>query len=149
MKPVAWLIPFLAVSASGCRGPQPPPFKPVADVKQLMLMVVDPAGDAIWDATGTISTAAGVFDRAPKTQADWDAVRNGAMVVAESGNLLMMVPRAKDNDAWMKASQALVEIGITALAAADAKDVKRVFDVGADMHDVCENCHERYMENYR
>ena len=142
-----WLL-AMALPGLGCHGPQPPPFQPVADVKELMQIVIDPAADAIWESTGTFSTRAGVFDKVPRTQAEWDAVRTGALTVAESGNLLMMSPRAKDTDQWMGMAKALVEIGTKARMAADAKDAARIFDIGAEMDEVCENCHGKYIPDY-
>ena len=111
-------------------------------------MVVDPSADAIWESTGTFSTPAGVFDKVPRTQAEWETVRNGAMIVAESGNLLMMSPRAKDADQWMGMAKALIEIGTRARKAADTRDSARIFDIGAEMDDVCENCHRKYIPDY-
>lgn len=131
----------------GCgSAPQATPFKPVADVKQLMEGVVDPAADVVWDAAGTIITAEKVEEIAPKSDEEWAAVRNGAMVLAESGNLLMMSPRAKDSGRWMKLAQALVDAGAAALSAAKAKDVARVFTAGGDIYDACSNCHQRYVD---
>ena len=41
----------------GCGGPPapaPPPFKPVADVRTLMVDIIDPSSDVIWDSVGAI-----------------------------------------------------------------------------------------------
>lgn len=138
----------------GCGGQQPSPFKPVADVKQLMNDVIDPAADAIWEASGTITTAAGSYERGPKTEEEWTAVRNNAMVLAESGNLLMMVPRiivgaSQDGGEWMTLSRALVEKGEASLRAVEAKDAKQIFDVGGEVYQTCLNCHKQYMPAIR
>ena len=39
---------------------------------------------------------AGTEERQPHTDQEWAAVRDSAVVLAESGNLMMMVPRAYD-----------------------------------------------------
>jgi hypothetical protein len=124
----------------------PPPFKPVADVKQLMQGTIDPNADAIWDAVGWIDTAAGTEERRPRTQAQWDAVRNSAITLTEAGNLLMMTPRAKDSGEWMKRSQELVDTGVAAWQAADAKNADRLFTVGGDVYEACSHCHQQYMD---
>jgi hypothetical protein len=129
-----------------CGGPKAPPFKPVADVKQLMQAAVDPSADAIWEASGEIISAAETVERKPKNDEEWTAVRNAAITLAESGNLLMMVPRAKDGDVWMQRSQELIDTGTAAWRAADAKDVKRLFDAGADVYGACNHCHQDYMD---
>jgi hypothetical protein len=134
------------VWCGACGGPQPPPFKPVADIKQLMQGAIDPNADVIWEATGTIVSKTGVENRHPKNQAEWDAVRNSAIVLAEAGNLLMMSPRAKDGDLWMKRSQEMIDTGVAAWRAAEAKNVDRLFTIGGDLYEACSHCHQDYME---
>ena len=48
-----------ALGATAC-GQQPPPYKPVADVKGLMQGIVDPASDVVWESVATIFTKDGV-----------------------------------------------------------------------------------------
>ena len=47
-----------ALGATAC-GQQPPPYKPVADVKGLMQGIVDPASDIVWESVATIFTKDG------------------------------------------------------------------------------------------
>ena len=136
------------IGAAACGGPPPPPFKPVADVKQLMQAVVDPSADVVWEAVATIFTKDHVEERRPRTKEEWDNVRNHAMMLAESGNLLMMPPRAKDGGEWMKKAQELVDTATVALRAAEAKDVDRLLNVGGEIDEACENCHKKYWPNY-
>jgi hypothetical protein len=148
-QPIAWLIgvaTFAAVTA--CGGPQPPPYKPIADVKQLMQGVVDPCADVVWESVATIYTRAGVEERRPRTEQEWANVRNHAMMLMESGNLLMMPPRAKDGDQWMKMAQELVDTAERALRAAEAKNVDGLYDVGGPIDEACEHCHKKYWPNY-
>lgn len=133
------------VFAGACNtAPPPPPYKPVADMKQLMASVIEPSADEYWDAVGTVIDAEGVHEIAPQTQEDWDAARNHAYVFTEAGNLLMMPTRARDNGDWMKLSQALIDTGFKAVRAAEARDTKAVFDAGAEVYDACTNCHAKY-----
>ncbi len=139
--------PVLAiVVCAACGGAKPPPFKPVADVKQLMQGAVDPSADVIWEATGTIVSKAGVENRHPRNQEEWDAVRNSAIILAEAGNLLMMAPRAKDGDLWMKRAQEMIDTGVAAWKAAEAKNVDQLFTVGGDIYEACSRCHQDYMD---
>ena len=64
-------------------GPQPPPFRPVADVKQLMQGAIDPSADVLWEATGEIITLEGTTRRRPKNDEEWAQVRNAAIVLTE------------------------------------------------------------------
>lgn len=135
----------LAFSTSGCAGaPEPPPYQPVADVKTLMATVMEPAAVVYWDAVGVIVDENGEQHIEPHTVEEWDAVRNAAYVVAESGNLLMMPTRAADGGEWMAASRLMIEAAQKAIRAAEARDKDAVFDVGAEMYDSCTNCHAKY-----
>ena len=42
-----------------------PPYKPMVNVKDLMIAIVDPAADVLWDAVGTIITIEGVDEWYP------------------------------------------------------------------------------------
>ena len=72
------------------------------------------------------------------------AVRNSALTLAESGNLLMMAPRAVDGGNWMKAAQALVDTGMLAVRAAEARNAEQLFDAGGTIYAACKNCHQKY-----
>lgn len=132
------------LGTSACSAPTPPPYRPVADVKTLMATVMEPAAEVYWDAVGIIVDEKGEQQLEPKSAEEWDAVRNAAFVVAESGNLLMMPSRAKDGGEWMAAAQLMVEAGQKAIRAAEARDKDAVFAVGADVYDACTNCHAKY-----
>jgi hypothetical protein len=151
MQHTTWIVLLAAVLGYGCnRTPPPPaapplPFRPVADVKQLMASVIEPAADAYWDAVGSVVDKNGVVEIAPQTDEQWKAVRDSAYVFTEGGNLLMMSGRAKDSGDWIRLSQALVEVGQRAIKAAESKDTKAVFDVGAEVYDACVACHSKYI----
>lgn len=138
MRCVLW--PTLALTISGC-APEPVPFEAVADVEQLMLTVLEPAADVYWDSVGTIMTIEGTEEIAPESSAEWEAVRNAAMTIAESGNLLLVPGRAKAGDQWTELALALIASGRVALAAAESRDPEAVFSAGSDVYLVCAGCH--------
>ena len=138
---VLWLT--LAVMISSC-APEPLPFEEVADVNQLMLTVIDPAADVYWDSVGTIMDMDGTREIAPNTAEEWEAVRNAAMIMAESGNLLLMPGRAQDGEQWAELAQALITSGRQALIAAEARDPAAVFDAGGELYLVCSECHAAF-----
>jgi hypothetical protein len=119
-------------------------FIPVGDVRELMAHIVDPAADVYWAAVGTIVDADGVHEMYPRTDEEWEAVSNAAFMIAESGNLMMMEGRVRDQGAWITMSQQLVEVSQRALEAADARNLDAVFDMGAEVYYVCTNCHAVY-----
>src|SRR2546428_9996782 len=146
MRHVRPILLLAACVVSACGGPQPPPFKPVADSKLLMQAVVDPNADIIWEAVKTIDSAAGTEEIRPRNNEEWAAVRNAAVALAESGNLLMLVPRAKDGGEWMKRAQEMIDTGEKAIRAAEAKNADQLFTVGGDIYDSCSNCHRQYID---
>ena len=137
-------LAIAALCAISCGGPAPPPMRQVADVKQLMQFVVEPAADLYWDGVGTIVDQSGVTEFKPETQGEWDALVNSAYVLAESGNLLMMGGRPKDGGEWMQMSRAMVDVGEKAIRAAASHNPQAVFDVGAEVYETCTACHAKY-----
>ena len=142
-----WPVVVSLILFAGCGGGTgAPPFKPVVDTKLLMQAVVDPNADIVWEAVKSIDTRQGSQEIRPKTDEEWAAVRNAAVTIAEAGNLLMMVPRAKNGDEWMKRAKEMIDTGEAAIRAAEAKSADRVFTVGGDIYDACSHCHAEYME---
>ena len=60
----------------------------------------------------------GEHERYPQTDEEWESVWAAGLTIAESGNLLMMPPRALDDGAWMQFARSLIEAGVEAAAAA-------------------------------
>jgi hypothetical protein len=137
-------LPATAILVLAAACTRQPAFKPVASVKQLMVSTIDPAADVLFEAVGTIITASGVEEIAPKNDEEWAIVRDNALIVAEAGNLLMMKGRAQDQGDWIKMSQALVDVGVVALKAAEAKNPAALFEAGGEVYAVCTDCHSRY-----
>lgn len=136
---------LVAMSLVGCGGAPAPPFKLVSDTKTLMNSVIEKQANVVWESVGTIATLEGVEERRPQTEADWQNIKDAAVTITESANLLMMSPHAKDNEEWMAASAGLIEQGQRMVAAIDRKSTQDVFDVGADMYEACVRCHRQYM----
>jgi hypothetical protein len=113
--------------------------RPVATIRQLHDAMISPASDVIFD----------VGREAPKDDQAWALVRNSAVVLAESGNLLMLEGRARDKGEWMKLSRALGDAGAAALKAADARSTDALLAAGDEIVPVCEGCHKPYRDNGR
>lgn len=127
--------------ANGAQGE--PPYHAATDVHQMMVWIIDPAADVIWDSAGTIITADGNEELAPTTDKGWIKVQRAAAILTEAGNLLMMPGRASGDD-WVAWSRQLVDTGKGAMQAAQARDADALFDAGGRIYQVCRGCHEQY-----
>ena len=110
-------------------------FPLAATMKQLMVDLIHPASNDI---------LLFVYRGGPKDEKEWAAVRRGAVTLAESGNLLMMRGRARDQGAWLKDAKMLVDAGTAAYKAAQAKDTKALAAVAVPLDASCTACHKQY-----
>ena len=65
-------------------------------------------------------------------------------MLAESGNLLMMEGRAKNQGQWMKDARLLVEAGAAAVTATRAKDLQAVLALNNQIVTACITCHMQF-----
>ena len=136
----------LCVAGAACaRQPDPPPFKPMADVLQLMEGPVAHAAEDYWGSVSTIVDKDGIHENFPKNDEEWEHVWAAGITIAESGNLLMMSPRAKDEGDWMKFSSQLVDAGMAGAKAAEEKNPDKVLEEGEKIYNVCTACHMQYI----
>jgi len=179
MRTWSWvLVVCSSVIVVSCQAKQPepaapaaaqPPYTTSATVKDLMLHIIDPAGDMVWDSVSTIIDKGGIRETVPKTDEDWMKVRNGVITLIEGSNLLMIPGRAmarpgeksvapgvelepaemeelvkKDIPGWQQRARDLHDISVQVLKVVDAKDAQKLFDMGEDIDKACENCHRAY-----
>lgn len=145
--------------------------KPVVSVKELMRDMIDPIADNIFDAVSTQVTSKGSVDIVPKTDADWEKIRIGAVTIAE-GAYLLKVPRpfappGDENDSqgphpvelspaqitakverdpveWNARIEALRNVGLEVMDIVRRKDVNELWDAGENLDRACEQCHRSY-----
>ena len=150
-----------------------PGFVPIGSILEVMQEIVDPIADAIFESVSVSITAAGSKETQPRTDAEWMAVRNNALILAEAGNLLKM-PRPvgpskpikgigfespgpddlspaqveillKQNRAPFNAfAQKLTDAALVALRAVDNRSVDGLYEAGDAIDQACENCHLNY-----
>lgn len=146
-----------------------PEFQPTATVEDIMLAMIDPAADAMWDAIVTTATDAGVEEVRPETDEDWLPLERNAIMLVEAGNLLLMDGRriasegsvselpgidlepdeiavrvAEHHDAWARLARELHDVGVVLLSAVRARDVDALLAGGDRLYVACENCHSRF-----
>ncbi len=84
----------------------------------------------------------------------WEAVENSALAMTELANLLTLPGRTcangldvpVKNPDWVKFVQELRDAGMSAYAAAKAKDQDRMIEVSDVLANACMHCHIRYRE---
>lgn len=171
------LVACAALAAGSCQSKQPepapaadqPPYTTTATVKDIMLHIIDPAGDLVWDSVTTVIDKQGLHESVPKTDEDWFKVRSGVITLIEASNLLMIPGRAmakpgekseapgvelepaemevlvnKDRAGWYSRAQDLHNISLKVLDIVEKKDAQALFDIGEDLDKACENCHRAY-----
>jgi hypothetical protein len=145
-------------------------YLPTATIRELMHSVIDPSADIVWLAVQTqMTNDKGTEDIRPKSDEDWDTVRRGAVTLMEAANLLMIPGRpvahpgeksfapgvelepaeiaeliAKDRNSWNARARVLHEVLTSVVAAVDARDAEKVFELGAEIEAVCESCHRQF-----
>jgi hypothetical protein len=148
-------------------------FVPVGSILEVMLQIVDPIADEIFESVSVVVTAEGEKETRPRTDADWLAVRNNALILAEAGNLLK-IPRPvgpakpapgiafeppgpddlspaqvemllkRDRRAFDAFAQKLTDAALIALRAVDARNVDGLYEAGDAIDQACESCHMNY-----
>ena len=147
-----WALPALLplLLMAGCNPPPPPPapaaapYNTTLSLKQVMEWVIDPAADEVWESVAIIITDKGENQKAPNTDEEWAKVRAGAATLVESGNLIMLQGRARDDKRWMTMAKSMSDAAMIALKAAEKKDVATLFDSGATIYNACSACHAAY-----
>jgi hypothetical protein len=147
------------------------PIRITATIQDLMDAEIDPAADFLWGSVGFVSTKDGTEDKRPRTDKDWDTVRNQAIILIEATNLLVLPGRIvatagskldpsevagiedpKDIQKAIDAAQpsfvalahGLYDAAAEILKAIDAKDVARMDAAGEKLDAACEACHRAF-----
>ena len=147
------------------------PIRITATIQDLMDAEIDPAADFLWGSVGFVSTKDGTEDKRPRTDKDWDTVRNQAIILIEATNLLVLPGRIvatagskldpsevagiedpKDIQKAIDANQrgfigyahGLYDAAAEILKAIDAKDVARMDAAGERLDAACEACHRAF-----
>jgi len=149
------LLALAAASLSACGSQEPPeepvvqapatPYKPVATVLDLMRGLVTLSAETYWGSVSVVVDFEGVHENQPETDLEWIEVWSAAMALAESGNLMMMPPRAVDSGEWIRISTDLVDVGLKAAQIASDRDFEGMLTVGEEIYNVCVDCHRIYV----
>lgn len=133
---IALLLPTLF--AAGPAVGQEPPFQPVGTIGELMRDIVYPMSDELFY----------VMRSPPETDYEWTLLRRDFLVLAESGNLLMVGGRSILQDDWMAHARELIDVSTAAYEAAEAHDLEAIVALSPRMETSCRACHEQYHPRY-
>jgi hypothetical protein len=112
-----------------------PAIENLATTRQVMLGLTIPASDVLFQ----------VGSKPPADDAAWDLVTANAVMLAESGNMLLTGARDLSQPEWMQHARELVARSKVAADAAAKHDVDAVLEAGNGIYEVCEACHMKYM----
>jgi hypothetical protein len=113
-------------------------------VSQIMFTMVDPSANRIWRSVSTTITAEGVKEAYPRTDKEWNELRNAATALARAGRLLQE-ERPRDNSRdWVKSAQYLIDGGAETLKAVNAKSTDGILAAGETIYSACVGCHGGY-----
>ncbi len=113
-----------------------------ATIRQLMLDLIYPSSNEI-----LLAIYRGGPPDKPKDEKEWAVVRRAAVTLAESGNMLTMRGRARDQGDWIKDAKLLVDAGNAAYKAAQAKDANALAALAGTIDVSCTTCHKQYRPN--
>jgi hypothetical protein len=113
-------------------------FQPVGSMGELMIRIIYPTSDALF-----------YIERdPPKTDAQWNLIRNQALMLAESGNLMLLPNRLRDQGDWVKETKVMIDLATQAYRAAQAKNMDGILAVNDQLVQSCVVCHAQYRANY-
>src|SRR5690348_15989645 len=120
-------------NAAGSGNPQP-----VGTMSEVMTSMVYPAANNILLAA---------YRCGPQDDKEWLAIQRSAVMLAESGNALMMRGPAGGQGDWARDAKMLSDVGAAAYKAARTKDANALTAVAQPLNAACTACHKQYRAN--
>lgn len=129
----------LTAALAGCKS------EPEASVRDYMVQEVQPTAEVYWDSVQFISDEQGQHEIFPRTDAEWENVRQAAVRLGEIGAELKEPRYAEGRgSAWIDFADGLIEVAGQAEQAAVDKNTDAVFEVGGTVYSVCSACHQAF-----
>ncbi len=150
MRSIIVLACSLALIA-GCARVKPaetaaaPPYNTEMPMNEVMFHVMNPAAFQFWSGWGVVEDEKGLRDLAPKTDAEWKYVEDGAAMVVQTTNAIMLPGYARAPEAdWNRYAQNVAKIAMRGKIAAEKHDSAALGDIGEELDVACDACHEKY-----
>jgi len=109
-----------------------------------MARMVDPAANFIWKSVSITVTTDGIEETVPQSDNEWNELRRAADRLAEGGRLLKADPQRKDDQDWLKWSQAIIDSATLTRAAVKSKNADGILEAGDAIYNTCVGCHGGY-----
>jgi len=110
-----------------------------ATMKGLMVDLIFPTSNALFY----------VSREEPKNGVEWAQLELTFLTLAESANVLMAAPRARDQGQWMDDARLLLNVGVKAYRNAKAKNYNALVELNDELYESCQSCHVHYRPGYR
>jgi cytochrome c556 len=134
-------VPGARSQSTTAKGKAALKLQPVADTKLLMEGLANPNLEGLGK----------LFRDKPKDAEAWGFARGQALILAETGNLLLLRPprTSPGEEAWMQQSVSLREAGAKLARAAAAKDYIQSRSALAGVANACNRCHQTFRVPHR
>jgi hypothetical protein len=136
--------PVVTRSAHAVAAPPTLALTPAHSVQAIMVGVVDPAADGIWNSLGSIVTPTSDETWAPSTDEDWRRLEGHARALARGAEALADPVRVNGREDWAVPARALRLASASALVAAQRRDVSAIAAASEQLLDACQGCHKHY-----
>jgi len=139
-------VPTASAAAAAHPVTVPPTFAPAPShtVQQIMVGLVDPAADGIWNSAGAIVTATSDETWAPSSDTDWERLEGHARALARGADALVDPVRVNGREDWAVPARALRTASVAALRAAQRRDTSAIYAASEQLLDACQQCHKHY-----
>jgi hypothetical protein len=139
-----------------------------ASLSEIMMTIVTPSSDALWNAVVLDVTVDGEVFTGPESDEEWQRIRTSAVDLAavtdkmldenlpvsnavqvepptgELGSAQIANLRTEKWQAWTAHVNVLHEVAESAVKMVDARDAKGLSEVGEALYDTCESCHTQF-----
>ncbi len=112
--------------------------QPVGTMSDVMVSMVYPAANNL---------LLSIYRGGPQDDKDWTAAKRNAVLLAESGTVLLARGPADGQGNWAQDARMLVDAGAAAYKAAGAKDTNAFLAVAQPLNAACTTCHKQYRAN--
>jgi hypothetical protein len=110
----------------------------VGTMSDVMVSMVYPAANSI---------LLSLYRGGPQDDKEWMALQRSAVLLAESGSVLMRRGPGGGEGEWAKDAKMLVDVGAAAYKAARAKDGNALVALNQPLNAACTDCHKQYRAN--